>query len=375
MVRTAETSPGLDVGLWGRDDGAAMASRLTSADLARAEPPQSRPVHGAELLDAIDGWLTPAVRRVPAPRPGGLQLEDVEAVELAARTFRAWNRRATGGLHRKAVLGQLNVVAAHLREHQAPEVEERLHRVVADLAGTAATMAWDSGRHHNAQQYYLLALRSSHAVGDVAYGAKILSGMARQMLYGGRPGEALEMIRLAQEGTRHTAGPRLRAMLEVREAWAYAATGRAAAFRRKADDAHETLSAAGPDDGEPAWIAYFDEAELRGTVGGRLLELAHHDPARHAEAAVVEISAALKQRGPEAGRSHALDRIGLAECHYLLGDLTTAVEETHRAVDVAVASRSYRVRDKLAGLYACIPDGGAAAVRDARERVRAALAG
>ncbi|GAB3170211.1 hypothetical protein GCM10027059_36370 [Myceligenerans halotolerans] len=198
--------------------------------------------------------------------------------------------------------------------------------------------------------------------------------MARQMLYMKRPSDALEMIRMAQDGTRHTAGPRLRSMLQVREAWAYAAMGRGAAFRRATDQAHDSLSAAGSEDDEPHWIAYFDEAELRGTIGGRYLDLAHHDPRAHAETALTEIGAALARRGPEAGRSHALDRIGLAECHFLLGDLSTAVDETHRSVDITLTSRSSRVREKLSELYDHTTSAKQnSAVRDARERIRTAL--
>jgi hypothetical protein len=120
-----------------------------------------------------------------------------------------------------------------------------------------------------------------------------------------------------------------------------------------------------------AGIAYFDEAELAGTTGGRLLELARQNPKNHAEAAAGEIRHALARRGPEAGRSHALDRIGLAQCHFLLGDLTGAVAETHRAVDAASGTRSNRVRAQLGELYPyTVGNSAARPVREARNRIR-----
>ena len=164
-------------------------------------------------------------------------------------------------------------------------------------------------------------------------------------------------------------------MLQVREAWAYALMGREAAFQRLTSQAHETLTDAVAGS-EAHWIEYFDEAELRGTTGGRYLELARHDPHKHAEAALGEISTALTQRGPDAGRGHALDRIGLAECYFLLGDLHAAVTETHQAVDAALNTRSSRVNAKLAELYEYTTGSAAGSTaRDARERIRQALAG
>ncbi|MGW2701557.1 hypothetical protein [Streptomyces sp. NPDC001340] len=228
---------------------------------------------------------------------------------------------------------------------------------MAYLGGTAATIAWDSGLQQQAQSYYLLALRAAHAASDTAFGANVMAGMARQMLYRDRPQDALELVHLAQKGARESAGPRLRAMLHTREAWAYAAMGRAAAFQRATSEAAEALAEAGADD-EPYWITYFDDAELSGVTGGRLLDMARKEPQQHAERAAHSIRRALARRGPEAGRSHALDTIGLAECHFLMGDVTGAVDHTRRAVEAAALTRSSRVRAQLGQLYPYTVDGG-----------------
>jgi hypothetical protein len=159
-------------------------------------------------------------------------------------------------------------------------------------------------------------------------------------------------------------------MLHTREAWALSAMGRSAAFQRATAQAAESLAAAKQGE-EPYWIAYFDEAELAGVTGGRLLDLARQYPRQHAEAAATEIRQALAQRGSEAGRSHALDRIGLAECLFLLGDLTSAVEEAHRAVEAAGSTRSSRVRDQLGELYPyTVGHSASRPVREVRDRIR-----
>ncbi len=47
----------------------------------------------------------------------------------------------------------------------------------------------------------------------------------------------------------------------------------------------------------------------------------------------------------------SLDLIGLAECHFLMRDVTRAVELTHLAVDAAARTQSSRVRAQLGQLY------------------------
>lgn len=163
-------------------------------------------------------------------------------------------------------------------------------------------------------------------------------------------------------------------MLHTREAWALAALGRTAAFNRATEQARQDLADATPDD-EPHWIAYFDDAELAGVTGGRLLDMARQDPRAHAGRAEEEIRQALATRGAEAGRSHALDRIGPAEVYFLVGDLASACTEAHAAVDVAETVQSGRVRAGLADLYGyTIGHGASAQVGQARARLREQLA-
>ncbi|MCX4675509.1 hypothetical protein OG413_09290 [Streptomyces sp. NBC_01433] len=361
---------------WRPDATVDLAAHLTRSDLVMDRRALTRAlagaaVTGAALLDSLEGWLVPAAAVPGQRRPGRLGMREVEELETTARAFRQWDHQFGGGLRRKAVLGQLAEVSGALDDHQAPAVTERLYCVMAQLAGTAATMAWDSGSHRRAQDYYRLALRAAHAGGDVVFGANVLAGMARQMLYRDRADDALQLIHLAQEGARDVIGPRVRAMLHTREAWAYAAQGRIAGFHRATAKAAENLAAVGTDGDEPYWIAYFDEAELAGVTGGRLLDLARTDPRRHAAGAADEIRIALSSRGAEAGRSHALDRIGLAECRFLAGDIQGAAAETTLAVEAARGTQSGRVRAQLGQLYPyTVGHSASRPVREARDSIR-----
>lgn len=361
---------------WRPDATIDLAADLTRSDLVMDRRAITRALAGAAvtggaLLESLEGWLQPAAVLAAPARRGRLGLRETDELETTARAFRQWDHRYGGGLRRKAVLGQLSEVAGALDEHQAPEVETRLYRIMAQLAGTAATMAWDSGLHRRAQEYYRLALRSAHAGADPVFGANVLAGMARQMLYRDRPDDALQLIQLAQEGARDVIGPRVRAMLHTREAWAYAAQGRTAGFQRATAKAAGALADASSSEEEPYWIAYFGEAELAGVTGGRLLDLARQDPRQHAERAADEIRTALSSRGPEAGRSHALDRIGLAECRFLVGDVGGGAEETHRAVAAARLTQSGRVRTQLGQLYPyTVGHQASRPVREARDSIR-----
>ncbi|MEU3839037.1 helix-turn-helix transcriptional regulator [Streptomyces sp. NPDC028635] len=377
-VQKPATRPCSEDSSWQPSTTVRLAGELTRSDLVMDRRAATRTLAGAtlagaSLLDSLDGWLGPARNSQSVQRRGRLSERQVQELEATARAFRAWDHRFGGGLRRKAVVGQLNEVAGHLEEHQSPGVERGLFRVMAYLGGTAATMAWDSGLHKQAQNYYLLSLRAAHSAQDVAFGANVLAGMARQMLYRDRPQDALELVHLAQKGMSGKPGARLCAMLHTREAWAYAAMGRPAGFKRATSEAAEALAGVGTDD-EPYWIMYFDEAELAGVTGGRLLEMARQDPPAHAEAAAQNIRGALTTRGAEAGRSYALDMIGLAECHFLMGDVSGAVDHSHRAADAAARTQSSRVRAQLGQLYPYMVGRSASrSVGEAREKIREVL--
>jgi len=138
-------------------------------------------------------------------------------------------------------------------------------------------------------------------------------------------------------------------MLYTREAWAYATLGRMSAFRRATGKAKEALTEAKPAE-DPYWVAYFDMAELDGTTGGRLLELANHDK-RLADETAERISRAIAVRRPGLLRSSALDQIGLAAARLVQGEMEEAARLGQLAAALVEQTPSDRVRVKLAALY------------------------
>ena len=344
----------VDVSLWwALADTVEIVSQFTRRDLSldRREVAcmLTGVVFGSALLDPLEHWLSGGTEKPRAGRPGSVGYQEVEQIENAARIFRDWDDQFGGGLRRKAVVGQLNEVADLLQYSHTVKIKRHLFGAMAQLSETAAMMSWDSGHQALAQRYYVLALRASKAAGDRAFGANVMAAMARQLLYLGHANDALELVRLAQDDSAGYATASVRSMLYTREAWAYAKLGRMSAFRRATGKAEDALAEAKPAE-DPYWITYFDVAELEGTTGGRLRELALQDK-RLADETAERISQAIALRRPGRLRSSALDQIGLVDVRLIQGEMEEASRLGHQAVALVEQTPSDRVRVKLAGLY------------------------
>ncbi len=333
-----------------------LAAYLTTEDFAvnRREALSAIPVVGISgiHLRPLEQWLLGPGPIASRSTPTKISIGDVEVsqIESAARLFRSWDANFGGDLRRKAVIGQLKEVADLLVHVEHSETTtRRLFAVMAQLAQTAANMAWDSGHGGIAWKYYTLALRAAKEGGDRPFGANILAGMARQMLYLNRPAEALDLIRLAELGSAGFSTPAVRAMLRTREAWAYAKQGRIELFRRATELAECELNESSATS-EPYWIKYFDYAELAGVTGGRYLELASADE-RFADEAASLIERAVKLRREQNLRSTALDSIGLAEARLIQGDIGDAMNLADLALDVVEQTQSIRVRKQVRRLF------------------------
>jgi len=377
---STEASPGEDdLDRWVPSHTVEAISLFTRRDLMLNRREATKAIAtlavGTPLIDCVERWLTPEQERAARSPLGNIGTEEIERIEQAAHLFREWDDHFGGGLRRKAVVGQLNEVADLLRDSHPSEITRHLFRVLAHLAETAAMMSWDSGMHATAQRYYILALRASKEAKEYAFGANILASMARQLLYMGRPDDALELIRLAEDGTKGRAAGAVWSMLQTREAWAYVKIGRVQAFRRATGKAEDALAGADRSE-DPYWIRYFDEAELAGVTGGRLLDLAqeHRGNPVYAREAEALIDRALKLRRPESMRSFSLDQAGIAQAYFLQNELEQAVSAGHKAIDLAEQTQSDRVRVQLADLYQlAVPHQREPSVRDFSERLTAAL--
>ncbi|HEY5833660.1 hypothetical protein [Streptomyces sp.] len=317
---------------------------------------------GPALVEPMQRWLVPAAP-APAPecagpdavprdgvRPGGLSAQELDLLEDTATMFRMWDHQCGGGLRRKAVVGQLHEVTDLLQERQPEPVARRLYRITADLAALAGWMSYDVGLQPTAQKYLVLALHAAKEAGDRPLGAFVLSSMSRQMIHLDRPEDALELIHLAQYGSRDSATATTQAMLYALEARAYANMGQVNKCHRAVRMAEDTFADARPA-ADPAWISFFTEAELHAENAHSYRDLAYvagRSPT-YASLARPEMERAVNgfRDDPVHQRAYALNLVGMGSVHLLMKEPEQAAHVTEHAIAVAVRIRSERVNTRI----------------------------
>lgn len=320
---------------------------------------------GPALVEPMQRWLVPAPSsallgadgpRIPAPRrdcgerPRRLSEPELELLEQAAAMFRQWDSQQGGGLRRKAVVGQLHEVTDLLQESHPERVTKRLYRISADLAALAGWMSYDIGLQPTAQKYFVLALHAAKEAEDRPLGAFVLSSMSRQMIHLNRPDDALELIHLAQYGSRETATATTQAMLYAVEARAYANLGQVTKCHRAVRMAEEAFADHSPA-ADPDWISFFNEAELHAENAHSYRDLSYvagRSPSYASLARpVMERAVELFSHDKVHQRAYALNLVGMATVHLLEREPEQGAQLTGQAIDVARKLRSERVNTRI----------------------------
>lgn len=339
----------LHKGPWGRDRITAVADNVIGDDLGstrrQALAAAAAVLAGSALTEPLQQWLTPLTESAPTARGSALSMAEAEAWEQIAERMRDWSDSVNAALARKAVVAQLSELIGRLQEVADGPPTNRAHLSASLLADTAASMSWDAGLHRMAQRYYVLAVQLAKLGADEAAAAGSLAALARQCYDLGHTRDGLEIVQLAQYGTRHTASPRLSAMLATREAWAYAQRGDVQAFYRVANSAEDQF-AVGAGDDEPRAVRHFDSAEMYGVIGARYRDLSQHYP-KQARKAQDYIGRALQLREPTRLRNRAFDLIGLARAHLVTHEPERAGELVQQAISDGRPWAGGRVGTKL----------------------------
>jgi hypothetical protein len=316
---------------------------------------------GPALIEPMQRWLVPtspagAPAAAPAPResprPSRLSEQELALLESTIVMFRTWDNQCGGGLRRKAVVGQLHEVTDLLQESHPEPVARRLYRVTADLASLAGWMSYDVGLQPTAQKYFVLALHAAKEAGDRPLGSYVLSSMSRQMIHLGRPEDALELIHLAQYGSRDCASPRTQAMLYAMEARAFANMGQPGRCKRAVRMAEDTFAEADEwDEPDPDWIQFFSEAELYGENSHSFRDLAYVAGRSPAYASLAEplMSKAVQKFAGDTDhqRSYVLNLIGMATVHLLQREPELSASLATQAMKEAKKVRSERVNTRI----------------------------
>ncbi|WP_381793735.1 hypothetical protein [Streptomyces niveus] len=364
-LRSAHQSPsvsGVDLP-WAGPQTVSLISEFSRSDLMLARRgflgTSLALAAGPALVEPMQRWLVPTspadqdgADAATARRPSRLSAPELDLLESTTVMFRQWDAQCGGGLRRKAVVGQLHEVTDLLQESQSEVTARRLFRCAAELSELAGWMSYDVGLQPNAQKYFVLALHAAKEAGDKALGSYILSSMSRQMIHVGRPDDALELIHLAQYGSRDCATARTQSMLYAMEARAYANMGQPGKCKRAVRMAENTFADAG-DDGEPApdWIRFFSEAELNGENAHSYRDLAYvagRSPTYASLAEpVMERAVQLFEKDEEHQRSYALNLVGMATVHLLKREPERSTALLKEALGIARKVRSERVNTRL----------------------------
>lgn len=337
---------------WDRAGISDSVETITRNDLAstRRHALVAAALAGAALTQPLQRWLEPLTEVAGSARHrNAFAPPEIDALERLAGQIRNWTTNGNGALARKAVIAQLSELNDRLRDAPSGSLTKRAMLVTAQLADIVASMSWDAGAHRDAQRYYVLAVQLAKLAGDDELAAVALAALGRQCFDLDRPADGLEVVQLAQYGTRRSASLRLRAMLATREGWAYAQRGEINAFHRTVGIAQD-LFAETTQAEKSRWVGNFDAAELHGVIGARFRDLAKHD-ARQARHAQDHIERALLLREPVRLRNRAFDLIGLARAYLITRDPEHAAALIREALPLTPRWMSGRVGTKLGDFH------------------------
>ncbi len=330
-----------------------LMERFTAMDIGsrRDVLQQLTIMSGVVLLQPVRRWLAQELAAIPLVSSESVSGDDLDALERAVMLFRRWDSSGMGGLHRKAVAGQLNAVAETLHEPHNPAVRQRLFQITADLAQLAGWMAYEQGLPGVAQRYYLLGLSACHEARSPVLGAKILGDLAWLSTQYHHYEDSLDFVRTALYILPRTDSGLVRTELLERESEAHVRLGNQAAATRAADACVEAWQDA---QGEPvpSWLHYMNQAEADGLAANAYIELAlHTEDSGHAlayaERAEWHALSVRESRPPGFDRSRALDEIRLANVRLAQHDLAESVTVAQSALELAAPMSSTIVCDRL----------------------------
>lgn len=268
---------------------------------------------------------------------------EIEQLRAAADLFAGWDAQYGGGLVREVVATQLRVAVSYLHAGCAPRYRNDLYLAVGALSHRAGFMAFDACIHTDASEMFALALKCAEEADAWQLRAKILSSMARQAIWTGKPRDGLRLTEKAfLHSDRLTATER--AMLFTTEARAHGKLGDVAAVTTAVGHADEQFSRSEPADA-PSWMRYYDTAQHAGDTGHALFDIAIRG--KFGGEARTRLCNAVKGHAPAAERSRTISMIKLASLTMATGDPKEAADIGTDAVARASNLKSMRAAEDV----------------------------
>lgn len=295
---------------------------------------------GAPLILAAERMLGGTARTLNHGRKG-FDADTVTALEEVTAFFTRADASKGGGLYRSAIVAQLAEAARRIQDGIPKSLRPRVFAATADLAALAGWVSHDCGRYPTAQRYWSYGVYAAGEAGQRDRGVEIVTRMSHQMIFLGRPADALGLLGVAAAKAKL---PAVKALVASQTGRVHAALGDQRQAEQHLGDADE-LVADGLGEDVPEWVAYFDAAEHAGARAVSARDLAGLGRAR--KRASLHFEDALKLRRPGFDRVRVMDRVGLAAALFDEGEAERGAAAAQRALDDAARVDSTLVVSRL----------------------------
>ncbi|MEU4283577.1 hypothetical protein [Nocardiopsis dassonvillei] len=288
--------------------------------------------------------------------PDRVTAQDVADLTRITDLMERWDFLYGGALSLTAVLGQLeHVRMIYQTSSCTPQVRTLLQSALARTAKVAAWMAVDAGDLAVARRCWLLGLSMATDADDALVKISLLTDMARAAIHTGRAQDALSLMALAGASA-GAATQTVRTAMAAVTARAHGALGQRDDCRSQIDTAYAHFSRRDPEE-DPAWMAFYDAAQLAGDAGHALFPLALHG--HDHDQTIALLTQAIRTHTHDAARSVALSRGKVVRLHLFTGNLEAASSETAPLLEAAITIRSARIRQDLSDLSTATEQFGA----------------
>lgn len=292
----------------------------------------------ADLSSTVLSWMVarPDGVQTDSPASQRVGMRDVKAIRAAADMFMQLDFKFGGGHGHKALRHYFrHEVLPLLSASYSERVGTALFGAAAEISQLLAWTAYDSGNHPLAHRYLTSTLRLSQVIDDRMFGARILGNLSHQANYLGNHAQAAQLARAAVEGAKGRATPRAMALNSAMEARALSNAGDPIGAGRAMNEAERYFERADTAE-DPAWLGYFDSAELMGELCHCFRDLKmRRESVEHAQRAVNDTD-------PKYARTLGFCRMVLAQSQLLNGELEAAVTTASLAVDGGDSLQSAR---------------------------------
>ncbi|MFC3960411.1 helix-turn-helix domain-containing protein [Nocardia jiangsuensis] len=260
-----------------------------------------------------------------------------------------------------AALAQVHQIRALENAECSEKVRTRYWVAAAELAATAAWLAYDLEDHGTARRLWAYALDATRKGEDhprsTDLAVSILLDMTHQSLHLWRsevPGdrrrqEALSFAQLASatsSNRKHPVSSMTSGYISAVTAWCWAALGQGEPMRRAIATAQDHSGAA---DNIPPWASLVTPAELTAQRGHSYYLLSLTEPAA-ASTAVEQLAEAIDGHVIEHARSRAVALPTLAGAYLQAGDYDSAAKATTDAINAVTSTSSARCYTRLRDL-------------------------